>query len=347
MSSSLPTSITAQQKVLGVDTNLLGIVLGYLCPGVKECRDALLVSRLWHMAVDRCVNMACACFRYPVRVPQVPSRSFMVASHALFLFLHFPTTFNSANVWVRILRREYPSMAAPDSLPAPHQQHQLFRRTAKELLSIRITDHYFDLSEAREVARLKDEFRHECIKIIFRHPKHGVVAERRIPIIHQTQGKHHHIQSFKEKYPLALYRVLSASDFERCEVALQMLEGLDLFVYRECMASTVRSIKEYLETRKKTSTGESADTKLCYEFYASFPDTFAANCPGFNQEDEIDDIWSFFLHYDVTCAYPTSLRLRQILQDKDSTALGQILPTAVTATISISADTNDRVLIGL
>ena len=96
-------------------------------------------------------------------MPHVPRGPFLAVYdriHVFIIFLHFLHTLNSADVWMRILRCEYPSMAAPGVFLAPRQRHQLFRRTAKQLLSIRITDDYYEFSEAQE-----NEFRNECVRI--------------------------------------------------------------------------------------------------------------------------------------------------------------------------------------
>ena len=46
---------------------------------------------------------------------------------------------NSVDPWKDLLRRYFPSMAAPGSF-LQQQKHRLFSRTAKELLGLRISD---------------------------------------------------------------------------------------------------------------------------------------------------------------------------------------------------------------
>jgi len=73
-------------------------------------------------------------------------------------------------------------MAGPGSFLAPGQQHQLFRRTAKDLLSLRLVDVNPETRRERELRRLEEQFRDECVALLIRHPTHGVLAQRSIAI---------------------------------------------------------------------------------------------------------------------------------------------------------------------
>jgi len=73
-------------------------------------------------------------------------------------------------------------MAGPGSFLAPGQQHQLFRRTAKGLLSLRLVDVNPETRRERELRRLEEQFRDECVALLIRHPTHGVLAQRSIAI---------------------------------------------------------------------------------------------------------------------------------------------------------------------
>ena len=87
-----------------------------------------------------------------------------------------------------------------------------------------------------------------------------------------------------------------------------------------------------------TTTTEMADLQFRWNFFESFFDTFASNCPGFNQEDQNDEDWDFCIEIYVTYAYPASLEVRRLIRGEGPGALRQILPTVLIATTSFSAE---------
>ena len=86
-------------------------------------------------------------------------------------------------------------MAEPGSFLLHDQQHQLFRRTAKALLGLRLMDINLQGREKREFQRLVEQFRNKHIKLLLRHRAHGVMAEVTIPIV---RGDGYNIENGKE-----------------------------------------------------------------------------------------------------------------------------------------------------
>jgi hypothetical protein len=74
-------------------------------------------------------------------------------------------------------------MVAAGAFPSYGQQHPLFRRTAKDLLRLRLANTSDPEREKREIRRIKAHFSNEHVMMIFSHPTHGVVAESKIPIM--------------------------------------------------------------------------------------------------------------------------------------------------------------------
>lgn len=122
-------------------------------------------------------------------------------------------------------------MAAPGSLVAQHQRHEVFRRSAKELLSIRHTNADPKVRLKRVVERLEKQFQHQKVRILVRYPNHYDITVAKIPIV--QRGKF-----FDVNYPMSIKirGGLPVSGFERCEVVLQMPGGLDLLVSRQYKA---------------------------------------------------------------------------------------------------------------
>lgn len=102
-----------------------------------------------------------------------------------FLHLHFSfrlDPYASANPWARLLRRDFPSMADPSFVLSHDQHHQLFHRTAKIILSLRLVDANHETRRKRELRRLQEKFCDKSVCLEVHHPTHGLIAEASIPI---------------------------------------------------------------------------------------------------------------------------------------------------------------------
>jgi len=84
------------------------------------------------------------------------------------------------------------------------------------------------IREEEEIRRLEKDFQDQHFTILVRHPTHNDVAEGKFPIIYSKDC----IDVFEASHPLTVHRVLPVSEYERCEVALQMPGGLNLLVNR-------------------------------------------------------------------------------------------------------------------
>lgn len=242
---------------------------------------------------------------------------------------------HSADPWRHLLRRYFPSMAAPGAFPGHQQQHQIFRRTARELLGLRISGANPAMREKREVRRLEEEFRNQYIILLVSHPIHDLVAEAKIPIIHSKSCS----DFLRGYHPLILHRVLPVSEYEHCEVSLQMPGGLELMVNRdyrgECNDVTMEEteeLEEHLMTRDAddapTTTVEATATTtalLCWSLAASERDTFALECAGYLVSNECD------IHFPLsfTCAYSLFPDERMVIKDVEYATLHQAHPAAV------------------
>lgn len=218
----------------------------------------------------------------------------------------------SVDPWLRLLQRDFPSMAVPGSFVGQQQQHQLFHRTAKELLSIRIAGVNPKFREEREVQRLKKEFRGKIVTFLVRHPTHAVVAEAKIPIVSRKSNPN----SFQKKsHALTVHRVLSMSEYKRCTVVLQMPGGLTL------LTSRVEEI-----AGDDGGDGESLSWKL----YTG-SNRLEPMCTGFQDKewDAVDHDSSIFFCLSFKCAYPASLDVHSV----DQAALRRASPTAVVESV--------------
>ena len=188
-------------------------------------------------------------------------------SHLTYPVLPIEPTY-SGNPWIHILRGKFPNMAVPGCFLADQLQHQLFRHTAKDLLCLRLTDAKPQLREKEEIRRLKKEFQDQHITLLVRHPSHNLVAEGKILLTHSMDC----IVFFKTNHSLTLHRVLPISEYERCEVALQMPGGLDLLVNRGYSffdkLVEMKEVENHLETTSvdaaSTTVGTATTKALVY-----------------------------------------------------------------------------------
>lgn len=339
----LPASGIAQLSVLQ-DPDLLREVLENLGSDVAECHAALHVNPFWLTALERYVYVCVYVCDFFSLLAQRPK--FLLLSH-LPPGPYHPIP-HSADPWKHIFQRESPNMGAPGFFIAHAQQQQLFRRTTKELLHLRLMDADPKFRKMREIRRLEEEFQDKQITLLVRHPTHDVVAEAKIAIIPDEgySGKF-----FDTDYPLTVHRVLPVSEYGRCEVALQMPGGIDLIVQQayEILDDALEGpgAEERLRTTNAgetlvTAEAEMTKTSLRWTLWPAAKDNFALKCTGFIHEEPPRNERCLHLILNVTCAYPTSLDLRSMIEDQEYDALHQASPTAVTeASISIYNDNCD------
>jgi hypothetical protein len=214
-------------------------------------------------------------------------------------------------------------MAAPGSFRPLQQHHEIFRRTAKELLIIRHTNATPKMRMKRALQRLESQFQDKFVSLVVRHPEHGVVAKAEIPIMY-SNGKF-----FNINHPMEVHRFLPAVEYERCEVAVIMPGGLDLLVSRQYVVDSVTLAE--VEGPLMTNAGVTVATALpCWEFFSLEYDMLVANFTGLIRDNPHNQEPHFQVGFAFTYAYPASI-------DVHMEGLRQVLPAAVTeATICIS-----------
>jgi hypothetical protein len=110
--------------------------------------------------------------------------------------------------------------------------------------------------DKRELQRLQSFFEDKVIKVVMRHPEHGCVASCSIPI--------HHGEGFEDflsvDHELTFHTKLSANDYAKCEVAMQLLPDLDFIA---CLGYNIEDMEDMEEA---LSAGRSKKDKKKKQF---------------------------------------------------------------------------------
>lgn len=191
-------------------------------------------------------------------------------------------------------------MAGPKSFLAPGQQHQLFRRTAKNLL--RLHDANRQHREGDEIRRLEKYFGAEQVTLQVRHPKHGVMAEGLVPIVSNSENV------FNGFHKLKVHCTLPEDGWRGCEAALLMPGGLELLIFPQLYNTGDYLPNRFLLERATDATKAAEITMplLGWNMVTGEHELSHATCFEF-VNDHFSESFCLTLDLSVICAYPTSL----------------------------------------
>jgi len=200
-------------------------------------------------------------------------------------------------------------MAGPKSFLAPGQQHPIFGRTAKDLLSLRRANHQH--REEEEIQRLEKHLCDEHVTLLVRHPTHGVMAEGLVPIVSNSEDVFEGFQKLKVYCNLPEYEWC-----EGCEAALLMPGGLELLVFPS-LYNTGDYLPNRLMVARATDATRAEETTmplLGWGMVAGEHELSRTTCFEF-VNDHFFDSSRYELSLSIICAYPTSLDVSRAERD--------------------------------
>jgi len=203
-------------------------------------------------------------------------------------------------------------------------------------LRLRLISNNPTINNARDCDRLVAAFKDKELALVLRHPRHGVVAEARIPI-----GEGENYASLGDFYSMEVRVMLPISEYQACDLAFQVPAGENLLVsvdwqVAECgedvdMRGQRGGGGSTVETRgrkPKVSWREEKDKRIQWQLTPEFPDELAEKFAGFIHEsldeDDEDDPGAISFRLSINCIYPGKLA------DLDVDALRETVPSAVT-----------------
>ncbi len=197
-------------------------------------------------------------------------------------------------------------MVGSGSIPPYGQAHHLLRRTAKDLLRLRLANAKRNSNEDEvEIQHLEKQFCNQHIKVLLRHPAHGIVAESRIPIW-PAEDDDFLSNVFQE---MTMHGILRLSEYEECDIEWQMPGGLPILHFRNLVTGAIEP---------------EADTSLNWWIAACSEDMHGRMSIGFIR-DFFDGLYPHFL---VTCEYAAFLSKRKG-NDIEYTTLKTVMPESV------------------
>lgn len=133
-------------------------------------------------------------------------------------------------------------MAAAGCLISPSQQHPLFRRTAKDLLRLRLVDANPETRRTRELRHLQEQFCNAFMTLRFCHPTYGALAERSIAIAaEEGANKEFEVKSGSGELPLSVWAECIVEWYMPGELKLLHFKSLEVEACEEDDADSVGS----------------------------------------------------------------------------------------------------------
>jgi len=190
------------------------------------------------------------------------------------------------------------------------------------------------MRQSQDHDRLVAAFKDKELALVLRHPKHGVVAEARIPI-----GEGEDYASLGGFHPMAIQVVLPISEYQDCTLAFQVPAGEDLLVSVDWQVTDCKDVDAQgqggggasVATRgrkPKVSWREEKDKVTHWQLTPEFPDELAEKFIGFIHEDpdeeNEDGPGAISFRLSIICSYPGKHA------DLDLEALRETAPSAIT-----------------